>query len=420
MSESQFGAFVGWDWADREHETFIRNVETGEVEQAAVKGTPEALHEWATTMRQRFPGKKIAVCIESSRGAVVWAFMSYEHIILYPVNPKSAASFREAFYPSGKKDDPVDAEVMLLMVENHHEKLRPLRPADPETRAMGILSEHRRKLVNQLVRTTNQLRSNLKMYFPQALELAGDLDTVLACDFLERWPTLDHVKRAHEKTLREFYRKHRSRSSERINERLALMKLAVPLTEDWALNGTGAIKTRTLVPVVRSLRAAIAEADAELARLYEQHAEHDLVDSLPGAGRVMGPRLIAILGSDRSRFDSADELQRLTGAAPITSRSGGSQGTISVHRRLKRSKFLHQTVVEWAGYAAIHSPWAHAYYVKQKAIGKGHFVILRALGYKLLRILFHCWKTKTPYSEKHHQESLVRRGSPLASLLKVA
>lgn len=420
MSESQYGAFVGWDWADREHQICLRDATTGQVEQTTISGTPESLHEWASTIRQRYPGKKIAICIESSRGAVVWAFMSYDHLVLYPVNPKSAASFREAFYPSGKKDDPVDGEVLSLMVEKHHDKLRPLQPADPATREMGILSEYRRKLVQELVRMTNQLGSTLKTYFPQALELAGDLDTVLACDLLERFPTLESVKRVREKTLREFYTKRRCRSAERIAERLALVRLAVPLTEDPAVTASGMIKSRTLVRVIRSLLEAIAEVEAKLAQLYQQHPEHDLVDSFPGAGAVFGARIISIVGSDRSRFESADELQRFTGIAPVTKRSGGPKGSISVHRRLRRSKFLHQTIVEWAGHAAIHSEWARAYYTKQKAAGKSHFVILRALGYKLVRILFHCWKNSIHYNEQVHQESLVRRGSPLASLLKVA
>lgn len=414
---SKYAAFVGWDWADREHEISLREGGQSRIEQSQVQGTPEALHEWAASMRERFGGAKVAVCIETSRGAVIWALMGYEHIDLYPVNPKSAASFRDAFYPSGKKDDPVDANVMLLMVEKHSEQLRVLAPADAQTRMLGMLSEHRRKLVQQLVRSTNQLRSNLKMYFPQGLELAGDLDTALACDFLERWPTLSSVQRARAATLREFYRTHRSRSEARIDKRVALVSDAVELTSDEAVLRSGVIMTRTLVRVIRGLLEAVRDVDAELAEIYQNHGEYDLVNSLPGAGAVMGPRLAAILGSDRGRFEAADELQRLTGIAPVTSRSGGKDGTITVHRRLRRSKFLHQTIVEWAGCAVAQSEWAHAYYQHQISRGKRRFSILRALGFKLLRILFFCWKNKVHYNEKIHQESLIRHGSPLANLL---
>ncbi|HXI14602.1 MAG TPA: transposase [Thermoanaerobaculia bacterium] len=140
-------AYVGWDWADQEHEVCMRVEGSQQVEREQVRGTPEALHAWARKIEQRFGGRPVGVCIETSRAAVIWALCSYAHLILFPVNPKSAASFREAFYPSGKKDDPVDADVLMMMLDKHGEKLRPLKPADPDTRALGMLSEYRRKLV---------------------------------------------------------------------------------------------------------------------------------------------------------------------------------------------------------------------------------------------------------------------------------
>lgn len=418
---SDYAAFVGWDWADKEHEICLREKDSKQIERGKVEGTPEALHEWAAAMRERFGGDKIAVCIETSHGAVIWALMGYENIVLFPVNPKSAASLRDAFYPSGKKDDPVDADVLLMMVDKHAEKLRPLVPADPQTRMLGMLAEHRRKLVQHKGRTTNQLRSNLKMYFPQALELAGDLDTLLACDFLDRWPTLSAVQRVRAATLRSFYREHRSRSTERIDKRVALVGQAVNLTTDLAVLGAGTIKTRTLVHVLRGLLEAIRDIDSELNTLYEQHAEYDWVKSLPGVGAALGPRLIALLGSDRSRFELAEELQCLTGVAPVTSRSGGTHGPITIHRRRKRSKFLHQTIVEWAGCAVAQSEWAKAYYEHHISLDKRRrYVVLRALGFKLLRILFFCWKNKVHYDEQFHQKSLIRHGSPLAAKLVAA
>ena len=44
---------------------------------------------------------------------------------------------------------------------------------------------------------TNRMTNALKQYFPQALDWFEDSATrVLFCDFLTRWPTLKHVKRA--------------------------------------------------------------------------------------------------------------------------------------------------------------------------------------------------------------------------------
>ena len=410
-------ACVGWDWADQEHEVCMRVEGSQQVEREQVRGTPEALHAWARKIEQRFGGRPVGVCIETSRAAVIWALCSYAHLILFPVNPKSAASFREAFYPSGKKDDPVDADVLMMMLDKHGEKIRPLKPADPDTRALGMLSEYRRKLVGDLVRDTNRLRAVLKSYYPQALELVGDLDTPMACDLIERWPSLDKIMRSRPSTLRAFYTQHRSRSKELMEERLEIARTAVALTSDPAMIESGSIQATGLVRVVRALLESIAEVDQTIGERYQAHAEHKLIDSFPGAGAVIGPRLIALLSSDRERFGSHEDLQRMTGVAPVTSRSGGRDGTISVHRRLKRSKFIHQTIVEWAGHTLKSSQWAREYYATKEATGASRFKILRSLGYKWLRILYHCWKTRVLYNEQTHQEGLIRRRSPLAARL---
>lgn len=414
---SEYAAYVGWDWADREHVIELREGSGESGETMTIEGRPEALHEWAATMKRRYGGGSIAVCVETSRGAVIWALLAYEHIVLYPVNPKSAADFRGSLYPSGKKDDPVDAGILCELVQKHHSKLRPFEPADPATRSLAMLSEHRRRLVGQMVRLVQQLGSNLKTYFPQALELAGELGTPMACDFLERWPSLPGLQRSREETIKKFYLQHRSRSEERIQARLDAIRSAVALTDDRAVVECGEIRTRSLVALLRAQLQAIAMVEQELAARYEQHPERKLIDSFPGLGNVLGPRIVAILGSDRSRFVSAEELQRFTGIAPITSRSGGRDGTVSVHRRMKRSKFLHQTVVEWAGSAVRYCPWAAAYYHGQIERGRSRYVVLRALGYKLLRILFHCWKLGIPYNEAKHQETLKIHRSPTAARL---
>ena len=60
------------------------------------------------------------------------------------------------------------------------------------------------------------------------------------------------------------------------------------------------------------------------------------------------------------------------------------------------------------------SRWARAYYDQQRARGNDHHAALRALAYKWIRILFRCWKERTPYDEERYIDALQRRESPLA------
>jgi hypothetical protein len=75
---------------------------------------------------------------------------------------------------------------------------------------------------------------------------------------------------------------------------------------------------------------------------------------------------------------------------------------------------LRQTLIEWAGQTVVYSAWAAAYYKRMKAKGKRHHVILRALAFKWIRILWKCWQTRTPYDEARYLKQLAVRKSPLA------
>ena len=48
------------------------------------------------------------------------ALMQYEFLVLYPVNPKALARYREVFAPSGAKDDPTDAAVPVVVGQQFH------------------------------------------------------------------------------------------------------------------------------------------------------------------------------------------------------------------------------------------------------------------------------------------------------------
>jgi transposase len=77
---------------------------------------------------------------------------------------------REALYPSGVKDDPRDADLLLDLLLQHRDKLRRLTPDTDPTRRVQNLVEERRKLVDEKTAQTNRLRSHLKIYFPQLLD----------------------------------------------------------------------------------------------------------------------------------------------------------------------------------------------------------------------------------------------------------
>ena len=412
--QQEFGAYIGLDWADRTHVISLRGTDSGKVEHYQLVHKPEALAAWVSDLQRRFPGQRVAVALEQARGAVVHALMGYDFLVLYPVNPKTLAKYREAFSPSGAKDDPTDADLLLELVTLHRDKLRAWLPDDELTRTITLLVEYRRDLVETQTGLSNRLTSLLKLYYPQALAWAGELTTVQACDFLQRWPTLAQVQQAAPAKLRQFYLAHGCRKADVIEQRLQEIKLAQPLTRDGAVISASVVMVQATTTQLRPLMEAIARMEKQIAELFRQHADHELFSSFPGAGPVLAPRLLAALGADRGRFAAATEVQQLSGIAPVMERSGK---TCWVHRRWACPKFVRQSFHEFAGQSIRWSTWARAFYDQQRQRGNGHHAAVRSLAYRWIRIIYRCWQMRVPYCEETYCRALQRRQSPLARVL---
>jgi len=377
---------------------------------------PEAIEQWARALHQRFGGP-IAVCLEMAKGPLVHALQRYGFLVLFPVNPATLAKYREAFVPSRAKDDPSDAEIALELLVHHRDKLQALKAQSAPMRALSTLVEQRRNLVGDKTRITNRLCSTLKEYFPQALDWFEDRDTVLFCDFLQRWPSLKHVKRARQTTLRSFFFAHNLRRSELIEERICAIRCASALTDDVAVIGPCQLLVQVLVAQLRVTVQAIDAFDAEITELAKGLPDYPLFAALPGAGAILAPRLLVAFGEQRERYASAAQLQQYAGVAPVLERSGNK---CWVHWRMACPTFLRQTFVEWAGSTIPRSFWASAYYQRQRDKGCSHQAALRALAYKWIRIVYRCWQSHTPYDESAYLQALKRRGSPLLAAVSAA
>src|SRR4051794_14296774 len=58
----------------------------------------------------------------------------------------------------------------------------------------------------------------------------------------------------------------------------------------------------SLARILREVRAAIRSYDQDLETLTREHPDFALIDSLPGVGPALAPRLIAALGTQRDRY----------------------------------------------------------------------------------------------------------------------
>ncbi len=413
--EPEFAAFVAIDWADQKHAWALEVNTSSDRESGNIDHTPESVEIWAAELGLRFAGRPIAVALEQSRGPLVFMLTKYEHLVIFPIHPSTLANYRKSFRPSGAKDDPNDAGLLLDILVRHRDKLRRLDPDTPETRTLQFMVEERRKLVHEKTRCSNRITAHLKLYFPQAIGWFDEIGSHIVADFLERWPNSERLQKARPATIERFFIEHNSRNAERIAERLEQIRKIVPATKDTAVLRSCSAAVIAWAGLLRQLLNAIKAYDEQIDALARQHQDYALLKSFPGAGPALTPRLIAALGSQRDRYQTAHEIQCYSGIAPVVASSGKQRW---VHWRWSCPKFLRQTFHEWALHSVAYSEWARRYYDEQRAKGKRRNTVIRALAFKWIRILFRCWKDHKPYNEQAYQQALaLRRQKQTASQL---
>ena len=405
---------IGLDRSDKKADLHFIDTRTGQRRSQTIDTAPEALWEWLRELRQQQPQARVGLCLEQPAVHLIAYLEAYDWITLYPINPITLQKFREAFVTSRAKDDAMDAEYLAELLLTHHAKLKPWAPEDSQTRAVQQLVFHRRAVIDERTGLSNRLIALLKQYFPQALVLCGDdLWRPLATRFLLKWSSLQAVQKAKPATLKSFYYLNGSRSQKLVDERLALVQKAVPVTDETALIESFALRVQLICRQLQLVTRTIADYDRRIAAAYAAHPDREIFASLPGAGPVLGPRLLASMGSQRERFGASTALQHYTGIAPVTKRSGGS---CYIHRRYLCPKFHKQSFHEYAKESILWSRWAAAYYLQQRTKGCPHHTAVRGLAFKWQRVIWRCWQDHKPYDEKTYEAALRKNGSPLVSL----
>src|SRR6266511_708492 len=413
-TQNNYAAFIAIDWADLKHTFSLKVAGQGKKETGTLEQKHEIIGPWVANLRERFGGRLIAVAVEQSRGALIHALLAYDFLVLYPIHPTTLSRYREAFKFSGAKRDPLDTDQILEILTKHLELLKPLKPDGEETRLLGRLVADRRKTVYLRTSHVQGLLACLKEYFPQAIELCNDnLSSRLATDLLAKWPTLEAFQQAKPSTLKRFYYGHNIRSPELIEKVLSLATTAKALTTDPAIVESGRRLAQMHAQLIQTLNPVIEGYDERIEKVFHDHPEFPLFSKLPGAGPVMAPRLLAFFGTDRSRYPNAENVQTFCGISPVSKSSGKTR---VVYFRRACPKFQRQSFHEFARLSVASCQWARNYVDHYTAKGKKYNTVIRALAFKWIRILFRCWKDRTPYDDKKYMEILKKRGSIFATL----
>jgi transposase len=323
MTTDNYVAYIGIDWADRKHDIALYDCASGTWQESIIQTRPQDLLDWVNHLRARYGEGEIAVGMEQKRGPLLYALCQYDNLVLFPINPRTVANYRKAFQPSRAKSDPVDARLLVELMQKHPDKLERWVAGCPQTRALRQWVESRRMLVGEKVRLTHRITASLKSYFPQVLDWFEDKDTLVFCEFIEQFSQVQTAQAATPQQLIQFFHAHKVTRKSAINRRIQqIQEAGPPLTTDASIIVPAQALTRALIALLKVILNQLADFNAQIATLFEALPDAELFSSLPGAGPDLAPRLLVAFGAERNRFSNAQAFMSYVGIAPVKEESG--------------------------------------------------------------------------------------------------
>jgi transposase len=402
--------YVGFDWARDHHAAVVVNTQ-GQI--VADFEFEHSLEGWQAFGEKLAAWPNLAVAIETNQGAAVDQLLQRGYTV-YPVNPVAAESYRKRKVPSGTKTDHFDGWGLAdaLRVDGHGWKA--LQPMDPLTQQLRLLCQDEVSLIEQRTLLVNKLQQALVEYYPAALDAFDDWTRASTWDFVIEFPTPQALVKAGQRRWQKFLHSHKLWRPETTEKRLAIFAQADKFKASEPITKAKSQLALSLCRLLRLLDQQLQQYRQQIEALFQDHPDHDLFGSLPGAKKVLGPRLLAAIGTDPQRYGTHNVLQCFAGTAPISYQSGQIS---KVNIRRACDKFLRHTVHLWSNSFRKASGWGQTYYLKKRDEGMSHACALRCLGQRLLKIVFKMLTDKKPYDAELHARNQKKHGSWVLQLI---
>jgi transposase len=387
--------FAGLDWASRSHAVCVID------ERAVVRLQCEATHDaagLAELMRRLHTAGVERIAIERPSGLIVDALVEAGFTVV-PIHPNVVKATRPRYRSHGGKSDASDAYLLADLLRTDGHRFKPLAQQCDDIRALRALVRGRDELVDARIQLANQLRSLLESYWPGAAAVFADVDTPIALDFIQRYPTPESARRLGPKRMAAFCAQHAysgRRSAEELLQRLhEAAQISLGDMEIEAKGELALALARTLATLVQQIRLLTSRIEHHVATLDDGQ----ILMSFPRAGRVCAAQILAELGSVRERFDSEEHLAAEAGVAPVTYASGKSK---SVAFRWACNHKLRKAISCLADNSRHANAWAADVYARAKARGCDHPHATRILARAWLRVIWRAWTDRKPYDPALH------------------
>ena len=390
--------FVGWDWGNTAHDVTVIDPAGARVDRWAVPHTEDGIARVLAKLACHGDPGELPVAIETTRGLVVDRLLAAGHPVI-PVHPNAFHAARPRWGAARAKNDPGDSFKLADYARTDIHRLPALTPTLPETLELQALTRQRDDQLALRIRAVNQLAALLDTHWPGGKTIFAQLHSTIALQFLDRYPTPQAAACLTPARLAAFCTR-RSYSGRRSGAELLARLRAAPAAASRLGEPVIAQLIGAQVTVVRGLQAGIDALDAVIADAVASHPYARLLATLPRVGTLNLAQIIGEIGPILERATSFDQLTAETGIAPVTRASGKSHTVAFRHATNRRAR---QALHIWLDNSRKADPWAAERYAAARARGQRHPHALRTLGRAWLRIIWACWRTKTPYNPARHE-----------------
>ena len=314
---------------------------------------------------------------------------------LYSLNPLKIKRFKESVKVSGDKNDYIDALAIAEYLRINAKQSKELIYNSSEIEKLKVLSIIHTRLTNDKARHLNKLHFSVSQYFPLMETLFADFGRTVQLKMIMTYPTYEKLRSASDDELKAFFVSNKycqERYIIRIIERIRDHKQLIAPEIEYAYQ----IESQCLCKIIQTLDEELKNIEKQMNSLTDSHQLGKCFKSLPGAGKILSCKLLALFGDNKARFCNSNGAQCLFGTAPKNYQSGLYPKVI-MRRACNTS--ARAILYKYAFSSIRFSSWAREYYDAMRKKGKSHSVAVRALSNKWVKVIFKIWKDEILYEE---------------------
>jgi transposase len=404
--------YIGIDWSSQKHDVCFVNAAGAAIARRVIAHTPAGFAEFEHQREQL--GVEPAECvigIETAHNLLLDYLWGHHYSQVYVIPPNQVNRESQAHWPSGARSDPSAAYLLAEMLRQERTRFPVWCPDSLLTRQMRSHVSLIMHLTRHITALSNRLWAVLCRYYPAAITVFSELTAQIELAFIGAYPTPQAATQLTWTEFQAFAAQHHYTQLRKLPAAFARLQQPQPVADADTVatfQPEAAQLAQLLLPLVQAKQAQLHE----LTRLFRQHPDAAIFDSLPGAGEFLAPGLLVKFGDDRNRFPEAASVQALAGTCPVTDSSGKRH----VVRFRKACDHEFRTLAQqWAQATLTVSPWAQAYWQDMRPHCRSNSAAYRRLANRWLAIVWKLWQTHQPYDEDYHLQQRAAHSHPRAT-----